>query len=259
MRTAIFVLLFASPCMAADSAVKEWTVEGVKREAIVVAPKEAKSKSSPLVFIFHGHGGTMRHAQRTMTIHNEWPEAVCIYPQGLKTPGQITDPEGNKTGWQRTKADQGDRDLKFFDEMLSWAKKEYQIDAKRIYSTGHSNGGSFTLILWAARGDTFAAFAPSAATAFRLQKDFKPKPYLHVMGEKDPLVSYASQKLAVESVKKLNGVDSKGHAWHDQKYCTEFDSKSGTPVVTLVHPGEHNYPTEAPKAIVTFFKEHALK
>ena len=46
--------------------------------------------------------------------------------------------------------------------MLARLKTDYKVDDKRIYSTGHSNGGGFTYLLWAARGDVFAAFAPSA-------------------------------------------------------------------------------------------------
>ena len=56
----------------------------------------------------------------------------------------------------RESGDQGDRDLKFFDEVLSTLKKEYKVDANRVYATGHSNGGAFTYLLWGERGDVFA-------------------------------------------------------------------------------------------------------
>ena len=259
MRLILLLFILATPTFAADPPVHSWTVGGVKREAIVVVPKETKDKSLPLVFVFHGHGGTMRHAALTMPIHKHWPEAVCIYPQGLNTPSMLVDPDGKKPGWQQQPGDNGDRDLKFFDVMLSWAKKEYSIDTKRIYSTGHSNGGAFTYQLWATRGDTFAALAPSAGMNFRLQKDYKPKPVMHIMGEKDQLVSFTAQKRAVDSVKKINGCETSGKPWHDIQYCTEYTSKSGTPVVTFVHPGDHKYPDDAPKAIARFFQEHPGK
>ena len=51
--------------------------------------------------------------------------------------------------------------------MLTTLKKDYRVDEKRIYATGHSNGGGFTYLLWAARGDVFAAVAPCAAAAPR--------------------------------------------------------------------------------------------
>ena len=85
--------------------------------------------------------------------------------QGLNTPGALTDTEGKKPGWQKTFGDQDDRDLKFFDAVLATLKKDYKVDEKRIYATGHSNGGGFTYLLWAARGEVFAAVAPCAAAA----------------------------------------------------------------------------------------------
>jgi polyhydroxybutyrate depolymerase len=259
MRSLLLLALCTAPTFAADAATKSWDVDGTKREAYVIAPESAKETPSPLVFIFHGHGGTMRHAAFSMPIHKHWPEAVCIYPQGLKTPGQITDPEGKKSGWQVKPGDHGDRDLKFFDAMLKGLKNEYKIDAKRIYCTGHSNGGAFTYQLLATRGDTFAAIAPSAGMAFRLQKDFKPKPVMHIMGEKDQLVSYTAQKRAVDAVIKINGADKVAKPWHDVMYASEYSSKSGTPVVTYIHPGDHTYPADAPPAIVRFFKEYTAK
>src|SRR4051794_10932561 len=79
---------------------QEWKVDGVAREALVFAPPDAKTKEAPLLFVFHGHGGTMRNAARGFNYQSFWPEAIVIYPQGLATAGRLTDPEGKKAGWQ---------------------------------------------------------------------------------------------------------------------------------------------------------------
>jgi polyhydroxybutyrate depolymerase len=55
------------------------------------------------------------------------------------------------------------------------------LDVKRIYCTGHSNGGGFTYLLWLARGDVFAAVAPSSAAA-RYANQLPPKPALILGG-----------------------------------------------------------------------------
>jgi polyhydroxybutyrate depolymerase len=52
-----------------------------------------------------------------------------------------------------------------FDAVLATLKIAYKVDEKQIYATGHSNGGGFTYLLWAARWDEFAAIAPCAAAA----------------------------------------------------------------------------------------------
>jgi hypothetical protein len=33
-----------------------------------------------------------------------------------------------------------------------------------------------------------------------------------------------------------------------------YPSKLGTPVITAIHPGTHQYPAKAPEVIVKFFK-----
>lgn len=139
---------------------REWLVDGVRREALVYVPPSAKSAATPVVFAFHGHGGTMGHAARTFGYHTLWPEALVVYPQGLPTPGRLTDPAGKKAGWQSRIGDQGDRDLKFFDALLAALQADYRVDEKRRYATGHSNGGSFTYLLWAARGGPVCGLGP---------------------------------------------------------------------------------------------------
>src|SRR4051812_2379104 len=126
----------------------ELKIDDVPREALVYAPKSATSTSAPLVFVFHGHGGSAPQVARSFAMSREWPEAISVYMQGLNTPGRLTDPEGKKTGWQHGAGVLGDRDLKFFDALLVKLKHDYKVDEHRIYATGHSNGGGFTYLLW---------------------------------------------------------------------------------------------------------------
>ncbi len=236
---------------------RQWTVGGVMREALVYVPPTARTNPTPVVFAFHGHGGTMNHAARSFGFHTVWPEAIVVYPQGLNTPGRLTDPEGLKPGWQSGVGDQGDRDLKFFDAMLAGLQREYRVDDKRLYATGHSNGGAFTYLLWAARGEKLAAVAPSAAIAPRLMTSLKPKPVLHVAGEQDPLVKFAWQQRTMTTLRKLNHCEA-GEPWENQKGCTLYPSRLGTPVVIFIHPGTHQFPAAAPALIVRFFQKHQL-
>lgn len=67
MRIAVFcvaLLPSALTLAAADNLTRmEWKVDGVNREALVYVPAAAKTAPCPVVFAFHGHGGTMRYAK----------------------------------------------------------------------------------------------------------------------------------------------------------------------------------------------------
>jgi polyhydroxybutyrate depolymerase len=253
----MLTLMMAALLAAGDPQKLEWTVDGVVREGLVYAPAKEGAAAPPLVFGFHGHGGSMQNAARSFGLHELWPEAVVVYLQGLPTPGQITDPEGKKAGWQKSPGDQGDRDLKFFDAVLAAMKEKYKVDAARIYCTGHSNGGAFTYLLWASRPDVFAAIAPSACAGARPQKDTKPCPMLHLAGEKDPLVKFEGQMRAVALLRTYNGCEEQGQEW--DKGCTLYPSSKDAPVVVFVHPGGHQYPAEGPALILKFFKSQVKK
>jgi len=231
----------------------EYTVDGAAREALIYAPKAATDQPRPLVFVFHGHGGSSRQVARSIEMAKYWPEAISVYMQGLNTPGRLTDPEGRKAGWQANAGDQGDRDLKFFDAVLLQVKRDYQVDEKRIYATGHSNGGGFTYLLWAERGEVFAAVAPSAAVARYVDK-LEPKPTMHLAGEKDALVKYQWQLRMMDTERGINGCSNTGTNWDD--HCTLYPSTNGTPFVTFTHPGGHEFDRTATPKIVRFFKEH---
>jgi polyhydroxybutyrate depolymerase len=247
------VFMGGSSLLAAEPTRTVFIVDGVPREALICAPALGKASAAPLIFGFHGHGGNMNNAMRSFGYEKLWPEAVVVYPQGLKTPGRLTDPQGLKAGWQSTPGAVGDRDLKFFDVMLKELRAKFKVDDQRLYSTGHSNGGGFTYLLWAERGDLFAAFAPSSSVAPTLMSKLKPKPVLHVAGQNDPLVKFAWQEMTMTALRKTNQC-SEGQPWESVPGCTLYPSSVGAPLVTLIHPGNHTFLAAAPAAIVRFFK-----
>lgn len=259
----LFALLAAiSPCSAQVQLPEgltplELTVDGVKRTGLIYTPPIAKEKQAPVVFVFHGHGGNAFQAARSFAMHKHMPEAISVYLQGLNTPGQLTDPEGKRAGWQHGAGAQEDRDLKLFDATLAHLKERYKIDTKRIFSTGHSNGGGFTYLLWQTHPDILCAIAPSAAASIRLKDTpFKPKPCMHLAGTQDPLVKYAWQELAISKVKQINQCSAEGTPWATE--CTLFPSKVGAPFVAFIKQGgTHKFPEEAPALIAKFFKEQS--
>lgn len=204
----------------------------------------------------------MNYAARKFAYHTLWPEALVIYMQGLPTPGALTDPNGTMPGWQNRMGMQGDRDLHFFDAVLESLRHDYKVDERRIYATGHSNGGGFTYLLWSARGNVFAALAPAAAAnPTRILNLQKPKPLLHVAGKQDELVRFEWQERTMEAVRILNGCAAEGIPWAKAGdiVATLYPSKTGAPFISAIYPGTHKFPEEAPGLIVKFFKEQAKR
>lgn len=247
--------------VSAEMKQREWDMDGVMRQALVWVPESIPTNGCAMIFAFHGHGGSAAQAARHFHYHEIWPEAMMVYMQGLPTPGPLTDPEGKRNGWNSKPGDPDNRDLKFFDTVLSSLQEEYNIDSKRIYCTGHSNGAGFTYCLWAARGDVFAAVAPSGAFSMEALPKLKPKPALHVAGENDTLVKFIWQQRMMSLVHQVNRCEKSGEPWASSGNLTGtlYPSESGTPLVTLIHPGGHTFPKEAPELIVRFFKTYAQK
>lgn len=231
----------------------ELTVDGVQRTALVYVPQIAAGQTVPLVFVFHGHGSTAANAAEVFGINRRWPEAISVYPQGLNIPS-ITDAEGTRAGWQHNVGEVGDRDLHFFDMLLAKLKREHPVDAKRIYATGHSNGGGFTYLLWLARGDVFAAVAPCSA-APKFTAELKAKPAFLGAGKADPLIAYGRQQAEAETLRKVNGCAESGEPWEDGA-GTEFASKGGTPLVTYFYEGGHAMNPQEAALAVKFFQEN---
>ncbi len=95
--------------------------------------------------------------------------------------------------------------------LLARLQKDYPVDPKRVYATGHSNGGGFTYLLWKARPEVFAAVAPCSAAA-KYSPELTPKPALICGGKADPIVKFEAQEREVDALQKVNGCDTSGRA-----------------------------------------------
>jgi polyhydroxybutyrate depolymerase len=218
---------------ASSLATLEWNIDRTARRALVYFP--SATNGAPIIFAFHGHGGTMSLAARKSRLHELWSEAVVVYPQGLPT-RTPRDPDGTRAGWLMVPGS-NNKDLKFFDAILDTARRDWQTDTNRVYVTGHSNGGGFTYLLWGTRGHLLAAVAPVAAGGAQLLRQAKPCPVLHIAGRNDLIVDFRSQERAVEAARRINSTNA--------------------PVEFVVHDGGHTYPDDASEKIVAFFKQHA--
>jgi polyhydroxybutyrate depolymerase len=253
-------LIAGATGVLAQGVTMNWTVDGVARTALVFAPSQAVGAAAhklPVIFAFHGHGGTSQTAAVGMHLQTVWPEAIIVYPQGLKTPSRI-DPSGDQYGWQVQRGQAGlhDRDLKFFDAMLASLRQQFPVDDSRIYSTGFSNGAIFSYLLWAERGKVLAAVAVCAGHLASAEHLTVPRPVVVINGENDPLVSLAMVRQDIELDRQINGATAAGQPCGPM--CTLYPSSTQTPVVTRIHPGGHFYPPWASPAIVEFFKLHQL-
>jgi polyhydroxybutyrate depolymerase len=236
---------------------KTWTVDGVKRTALVRVPAGASGQLA-VVFGWHGHGGRSTHSAGRWGYGEIDTTSILVFPQGLPTVSPLVDKEGRMPGWQTSVTSEGGRDMKLFDTILADLKKQHAVDDRRIYSMGHSNGAAFSYLLWQARPEVLAAIGSVAGS---LRGDGKPTsslPVIHVAGEKDPLVKFTWQQATFAAVKRFNGCSEEGKPWAKEGVleATIYASSKGAPLVTAIHGGGHEYAKGSTELIVRFFKEN---
>ncbi len=229
-------------------------VDGVEREALVYEGQgPIPAGGRPLIFAWHGHGGGMKQASFSYDIHDAWPEATVVYPQGLPTKGK-TDAAGVKRGWQQNVGQENDRDIHFFDALLTYVMVNSKIDKSRIYSMGHSNGARFSYVLWQSRGNVFAGYGISGSPAIGMVREFNPNNVMVIAGETDPIVNYKGQVISLQLIARLDGV-TLPNLKPDGTVHT-YSGKGGLEIVTLLHPTGHIIPQGAIPAMVSMFKRH---
>jgi poly(3-hydroxybutyrate) depolymerase len=260
-----FLFLAATPSVVAQAPqTLNVRVDGIQREALLFPGNQTLGKSTPLVLAFHGYGGESkglknpRRLSERLNIHMHWPDSIVVYCQGLIIPqrndGRIK-PGNEKPGWQRTAAMDGGRDLRYVDALIEAVDDQLQMDRKRVFATGYSNGAVFTWVLLKARPNTIAGFAPiGGIDNGNIANATVPRPVIFHFGEKDNAFKLAWAQKSVRRVKRLNKSTAKSRRWSTNSVWFEYE-KGGAPFVWHLHPRGHEIPLYASANIVRFFRE----
>jgi len=213
------------------------TYDGLQREYILYVPASYTGNDSvPLVFSFHGAGGT---AQYQMESYDFRPVAdtagfLVAYPQGAPAgPGvSIWNISGDTT-----RAD----DIGFTEAMIDTISAAFAVDRGRVYATGKSMGGFFSIHLAGQISEKIAAIASVSGTMiqpmYESSNPLHPTPLLQVHGTDDLLVPYTGNPIYFS-------VDEALDYWVEYNHCdsiptvtlrSDLDSTDGSTVEHIVY------------------------
>lgn len=206
----------------------ETEFDGRDREYILhVGTNYSDSVAAPLVFIIHGGGGD--HESSVKLTLGQWDQLadefgfIVCYPNGIDKQWN----DGREVKGSEPHTDDID-DVGFFRHMIEEIEAEYNIDSKRIFATGISNGGFMSNRLACDLSDRIAAIAPVVGG---IAKDIipdcnpaNPVAVLIINGTEDELVPYDGEFVETKFIfrrkrgEKLT-VDSTANFWVGRMNC----------------------------------------
>jgi polyhydroxybutyrate depolymerase len=202
--------------------------EGLKRRYLVHVPKGYDaSKPTPLVVALHGGGGSMEiqsnDAYYGLITKSDQSGVIVVFPNGYsrrRTGKLATWNAGECCGAAR---DEHANDVGFVRAMLGDVRKSLNIDAKRIFATGMSNGGMMSYRLACEMSDEFRAIASVAGTDnTRTCRPKKPMSVLHIHAKNDTHVLFeggAGPDAFKPAVNDFTSVPSTISKWIELNAC----------------------------------------
>ncbi len=210
--TAITVgaVLLRPPLPADIHPVEQIAVDDTVREYRLVVPHQS-SKPMPIVFAFHGTGDT--------------PESMAGY-SGLdrlaaKNGFLLVYPAARGSMWATTDGDLDDpdknQDVRFVDRLLKELTNRHNIDRRRVYAVGMSNGASFAQLLATVRSEIAAVVAHSGGRTRGLFPAERGYPVMLIVGQDDPRLpamrSDAAQYRSEGHDVLFAAIPQLGHEW----------------------------------------------
>jgi polyhydroxybutyrate depolymerase len=173
-------------------------INGLNRSFLVHVPLGYDgSKALPLVLVFHGAGGDSEKAAGITGWDRKADdeEFIVAFPNGVpanpeRPPSFLRNPQFWNAGSKRGADNRpGPDDVAFSDTIVDTMGKNYNLDWKRIYATGFSNGAAMCWRLGVELSNRIAAIGPVAGyLAVQDPKPEKAVPAIVIACLKDPLI-----------------------------------------------------------------------
>lgn len=179
----------AAPTIQPGDSERKLMVNDLERSYLLHIPPGLSSQQPvPVVFAFHGLSLTPSHMQRTAGLDDvaDLANFLVVYPRGVGGSWN-TGEEG--PGFAVA---QNVDEPAFVRKMLSDLDTIANIDPKRIYAVGYSQGGALVYRLACDMSDTFAAIASvSGPMEYSTCKPTQAVSVIHVHGLADTLVPFS--------------------------------------------------------------------
>ncbi|MCC6299985.1 MAG: prolyl oligopeptidase family serine peptidase [Anaerolineales bacterium] len=211
--------------------------DGIERTYILHVPASYdEDEPTPLVLAFHGGGGNAENQRRTSGFNDLADEKgfIVVYPNGS---GRLEDAiltwnGGTCCGYAST--NQID-DVGFVRAVIAELQAEYNIDPKRIYATGMSNGGIMSYRLACDAADIFAAIGPVSGTQNYAQcNPSEPVSVIHFHGTDDTHLPYDGG-VGDDSLTQViyTSVEESVNFWLDVDQCAKTPQTANQPEVRI--------------------------
>ena len=198
------------------------------RDYLLYVPRNySASKPVPLVISMHGAGG--------------WP----VQQMEMSGWNRLADKEGFIVAYPAAAADGGRRvwrrtDARSIADLIDGIESAYNIDRRRLYANGLSNGGGMAFVLSCRLTDRIAAVGTvAAAQTFPLStcSDSRPVPVIIFHGTADPVVPYNGGESWI-SPRPFPSVPLWAERWARRNHCTSrVESKVARDVTLREYDG----------------------
>jgi polyhydroxybutyrate depolymerase len=208
--------------LAPGNHTRELNVDERERTYLVHVPTQYDSeKPTPVVLIFHGAGTNADITVPFTGLNRKSDEAgfVAVYPNGTGAGIFLTWNAGGRKG---KFAENAPDDVKFVGKLLDDLGTVVNVDSKRVFATGISNGGMMCYRLAAELSDRIAAIAPVAgAMAIEEAKPKRPVSVMHFHGKSDNMVPFGGPNQKTPKFLTFKSVEESISIWRQINECPE--------------------------------------
>jgi polyhydroxybutyrate depolymerase len=217
-------------------------IDGLKRTCDVYSPAGAETEPRPLIFLFHGHGGSANQLigrSGNHAPHRIWLEIAEREKLVIAVPLGAQSPDGGP-GWNDCRADAQSNpktnDVTFIRELIEALARSRAVDRRRIFASGISNGGNMALRLALELSDQFAAVAVVSSAMPKVNAcgpPAHPVSALFMNGTADPVLPYDGGEVAKAWGKRGSVISTDASV----RYWVQHNQTKAEPEVTQVPPG----------------------